>query len=112
MRAFHQARLPMPLIVAGTALLLVAGCSGRVERGGPLRMGTASSASAPSANANSGNYVWARNDGRRMADNPALFRQGQKDQSECQSEASAGGGLNQSIYFDCMRGRGYSPRTQ
>lgn len=108
MRAYEHARngLVVPLCLL---LLGLTACSGRVERGAPFRMGASGASAAP---AGSGSYVWARNDGRRMAENPTLLKQGQKDQSECRSQASQTGVLNQNAYFECMRGRGYSPRLQ
>lgn len=56
------------------------------------------------------NYVWARNDGRRMAENPDLLRQGQADQATCRASASNSGALNMQAFTSCMEARGYSRR--
>jgi hypothetical protein len=56
------------------------------------------------------NYVWARNDGRRMSENPELLRQGQTDQAACRASASGGGTLNLAAFTSCMEARGYSRR--
>ena len=55
-------------------------------------------------------YVWARNDGQRMAGNPRLLQQGKKDQADCRMLATRGSILNQARFADCMRERGYAPR--
>lgn len=54
--------------------------------------------------------VWARADGRRMAGNPALTRQGQQDLSECRTLAAIEGQPGKYVIptlNDCMNGRGY-----
>jgi hypothetical protein len=56
------------------------------------------------------NYVWARNDGRRMSENPDLLRQGQIDQAACRASASSGGTLSLPAFTSCMESRGYSRR--
>jgi hypothetical protein len=46
-----------------------------------------------------------------MSNNPALLRQGQKDQAACREEAGRiSGVLNQSVFSHCMQKRGYSAR--
>lgn len=55
-------------------------------------------------------YVWARNDGRRMAENPDLLRKGQADQADCRASASSAGTLNLAAFTSCMEARGYSRR--
>jgi hypothetical protein len=62
--------------------------------------------SAPQAES----YVWARNDGRRMADNPDLLRQGQADQAACRASASGASTLDIQAFTSCMESRGYSRR--
>ncbi len=94
----------------GICLLLVAGCSGRVERSNPFHLGAGPH--GPFVSSHTESYVWARNDGRRMADNPALLRLGQRDQRECRAEARAVAHSEKNAYFDCMKGRGYSPRQR
>ena len=103
-----RAQLLARRLAVFVSLALVAGCAGRIDRGVPFRSG---GAAGPAASGQADSYVWARNDGRRMADNPALLRLGQKDQSECRAQASAGANPDKNAYFDCMKGRGYSPRT-
>lgn len=67
-------------------------------------------ASQSAAMASAETYVWARNDGRRMAGNPELLRQGQADQAACRATASTSGMLNLQVFASCMEARGYSPR--
>jgi hypothetical protein len=55
-------------------------------------------------------YVWARNDGRRMAENPDLLRRGQADQAACRATAYTSGTLNLQVFASCMEARGYSRR--
>jgi len=56
------------------------------------------------------NKAWARIDGRRMAGNPALTRQGQSDLSTCRAESAVSPGARM---YDlpaleaCMQRRGY-----
>ena len=64
----------------------------------------------PIAGPSAETYVWARNDGRRMSENPALLRQGQIDQAACRQSASGGGTLNLPAFTSCMEARGYSRR--
>lgn len=82
---------------------LVGGCAA-VDRP-PQR--AAAQVSAPAAPS----YVWARNDGRRMAADPVLRRQGEADQAECQASASAGGGLNMRAFVSCMEAKDYHQRS-
>ncbi|HEY8578895.1 MAG TPA: hypothetical protein VIL72_03355 [Beijerinckiaceae bacterium] len=56
------------------------------------------------------NYLWARNDGRRMSGNPELMAQGRADQEQCRLNSTSGGQLVQSAYVSCMEARGYSRR--
>lgn len=92
------------LIVAAGAAVLLSACSGRMERG-PAMMSQPVAATPPAQD-----YVWARNDGRRMAENPELLRQGQADQSACRDSATMGGSLNMPAFQSCMEARGYSRR--
>lgn len=55
-------------------------------------------------------YVWARNDGRRMATDPALRRQGESDQAECRARATTTE-LVLPLFVSCMESRGYHRRT-
>lgn len=93
----------MRVIVALSAVVLLSACTGR---SGPVAPRVA--AAPPPAAAE--NYVWARNDGRRMADNPELLRQGQADQAACRASAGGGGALNMQAFVSCMEARGYSRR--
>jgi len=86
---------------------LLAGCSGRIGRPNPFQVSARVAQNTPSVEG----YVWARNDGRRMAGDPGLLRQGQRDQAECRGEASASTGLDQSAYVRCMQRRGYTARS-
>ncbi len=91
----------------GLVCCLVAGCSGPVGRNAPFGPSARAQPNTPSHSA----YVWARNDGQRMSNNPALLRQGQKDQAACREEAGRiSGVLNQSVFSHCMQKRGYSAR--
>ncbi len=88
------------LIVVVSAAVLLSACSGRMDGRNALA----------ARNAPAEEYVWARNDGRRMAANPDLLRQGQIDQSACRASATAGGVLNVAAFTSCMEARGYSRR--
>lgn len=88
------------LLVAVSAAILLSAC-GPTSR---ARMAP-QQAAAPAEN-----YVWARNDGRRMADNPELLRQGQADQAACRASATSAGSLNIAAFTSCMEARGYSRR--
>lgn len=90
-----------------TVSALLAACSGPIDRG--RQVGAQAAGPAPSAPA-AENYVWARNDGRRMSENPELLRQGQADQAACRASASGGGSLNMPAFISCMEARGYSRR--
>lgn len=89
------------LLAAVSAAVLLSACAPTTRR-----------VAAPEAavQAPAENYVWARNDGRRMADNPELLRQGQADQAACRASASAAGTLNLAAFTSCMESRGYSRR--
>lgn len=89
------------LIAAVSAAVLLSACA--PTRGRPV---SAQAVTPPPAE----NYVWARNDGRRMADNPELLRQGQADQAACTASATTSGTLNLQIFTSCMESRGYSRR--
>ncbi|MDB5643648.1 MAG: hypothetical protein JWN07_2965 [Hyphomicrobiales bacterium] len=90
------------LFAALSATVLLSACAPTTSR----------TAMAPQAAATptAENYVWARNDGRRMAENPELLRQGQADQATCRATASSGGTLNLATFTSCMESRGYSRR--
>lgn len=88
------------LFVAVSAAVLLSACA--PTRGRPVAQAVAT----PPAE----NYVWARNDGRRMADNPELLRQGQADQAACTASATTAGTLNLQAFTSCMEARGYSRR--
>jgi hypothetical protein len=64
---------------------------------------------SPAPATTSQNYVWARNDGRRMATDPSLRRQGESDQAECRARATSGE-LIMPIFVSCMEGKGYHRR--
>jgi len=91
------------LIAAVSAAVLLSACA--PTRGRPV---SAQAVTAPPA---AQNYVWARNDGRRMADNPDLYRQGQADQAACTASATNAGTLNLQAFTSCMEARGYSRRS-
>lgn len=57
------------------------------------------------------NYVWARNDGRRMSGNPELLAQGQADQNRCRAGATTAVGLDMPAFVRCMESSGYSRRN-
>jgi len=88
-----------------TCLALTA-CAGPMDRGNPLAY---AARNGPSSSPQE-SYVWARNDGRRMSGNPALLRQGQKDQAECRHQASLSSAVNRNVFAPCMQKRGYSMR--
>ncbi len=90
------------LIAAVSAAVLVSACAPTTTRMSPASQSVA----MPPAE----NYVWARNDGRRMADNPELLRQGQADQAACRASANSLGTLNLQAFASCMEARGYSRR--
>ena len=90
------------LIAAVSAAVLVSACAPTTTRMSPASQSVA----MPPAE----NYVWARNDGRRMAGNLELLRQGQADQAACRATASTSGTLNLQVFASCMAARGYSPR--
>ncbi len=97
----------LPKLIAGfLACLALTACAGRVDRGNPFASSARQVQSAPAVES----YVWARNDGQRMSANPALLRQGQKDQAECRDQATSGGTLNRNAFVQCMQKRGYSQR--
>ena len=83
------------LLAAMSAAVLLSACAPTTTR---------------TVSASSETYVWARNDGRRMAANPELLRQGQADQAACRATASTSGTLNLQVFASCMAARGYSPR--
>lgn len=56
-------------------------------------------------------YVWARNDGRRMATDPDLYRKGQADQARCRESATVAGALNFPAFSSCMEAAGYNRRS-
>ena len=93
-------------IAAFSVIAVLGGCAGPIGRSNPLQAWPRASQTmrAPQG------YVWARNDGRRMSDNPALLRQGQKDQSACRLDAMRGGALDQGAFSACMHARGYTAR--
>jgi hypothetical protein len=93
----------MRLVLALSALVLLSACSNRVDVDGSMRPHKL-------AGMTGDQYVWARNDGRRMASDPALLRQGQADQAACRAMASAQGLLNMPAFVRCMEARGYSRR--
>lgn len=90
------------LIVALSAAVVLSACAPTTR--------TATLAPQVAASAAPENYVWARNDGRRMAENPELLRQGQADQAACRASASTAGALDLQIFTSCMESRGYSRR--
>lgn len=63
----------------------------------------------PPASTNT-DYVWARNDGRRMATDPSLRRQGESDQAECRAQAT-GREFVLPVFVSCMEARGYHRRS-
>lgn len=85
--------------------ILLAGCSPAHR---PVERVSVERATPPSSDQN---YVWARNDGRRMATDPELRRKGEADQQQCNDQASGGGALNLPAFVSCMEGRGYHRRT-
>jgi hypothetical protein len=89
------------ILAAVSAAVLLSACA-------PTR--TASVAPQVTAAQPAENYVWARNDGRRMAENPDLLRQGRADQAACSASASTAGALNPAAFASCMEARGYSRR--
>lgn len=88
------------LAIAATALNACSPASRPVER---------TVVQAPAAAPNT-NYVWARNDGRRMATDPALRRQGESDQAECRARATTSEFILP-IFVTCMESRGYHRRN-
>ena len=93
-------------IAACLACLVLTACSGRIDRGNPLAYAAQPVPFAPAT----GSYVWARNDGRSMSGNPALLRQGQKDQAICRDEATLSGAIKHNVFAGCMQKRGYFTR--
>ena len=92
------------LLVAISAAVLLSACAPTTR----TAVLTPSQSAAPAPQAES--YVWARNDGRRMAENPDLLRQGQADQAACRASASDASALNMQAFTSCMESRGYSRR--
>jgi hypothetical protein len=45
-----------------------------------------------------------------MSGNPALLRQGQKDQAICRDEATLSGAIKHNVFAGCMQKRGYFTR--
>jgi hypothetical protein len=88
-------------LAAVSAALLLSACAPTTRQSVATQV-----AAAPPAE----NYVWARNDGRRMSENPDLLRQGQADQAACRASASSGGTLSLTAFTSCMESRGYSRR--
>lgn len=98
--------LPVGRMTILSGLIVLGGCAGRIDRSYPFQ----SPARGAPVRPLSDHYVWARNDGQRMAGNPVLLRQGQKDQAECRHEAASGTGLSQTVFAACMQRRGYRVR--
>ena len=92
-------------LAAVSAAVLLSACSPTSQR---TRAPQVAAAAAPAPAAE--NYVWARNDGRRMAENPELLRQGQADKAACTASASTGGTFSLPAFTSCMEARGYSRR--
>ena len=106
-RLFTRSELMLHKFFASCLVsLMLTACAGRIDRGTPF----SNSARYVSVAASPSPYVWARNDGQRMAGNPALLRQGQKDQAHCRDEAATSGALNHNVFAQCMQRRGYSAR--
>jgi len=96
-----------PRLFAGCLVCLaLTACAGRMDRSRPFAYAARSAQGSPAMES----YVWARNDGRRMSENPSLLRQGQKDQAECRNEASLSIAMNRNVFAQCMQKRGYSMR--
>ena len=94
------------LFVGCLVCLALTACAGRIDRTRPLSYAASNAQSSPAMDS----YVWARNDGRRMSENPSLLRQGQKDQAECRNGASLSSAMNRNVFTQCMQRRGYSMR--
>lgn len=94
------------LLASCLVCLGLTACAGRVDRGNALAYAARNTQLVPVTET----YVWARNDGRRMSGNPALLRQGQKDQAYCRDEATKGRTHHHNIFAQCMQRRGYLAR--
>jgi hypothetical protein len=69
---------------------------------------TATRAPSPVASVSApDNILWARKDGRRMATDPELYRQGTADKEYCAQEASGSGQLDFPTFAKCMDRSGY-----
>jgi hypothetical protein len=96
------------LLTVVLAAGLLSACSGRMDGRNALMQPTMAEAPRP---AQQETYVWARNDGRRMANNPELYRQGQADQARCRAGATRGETLDLAVFTRCMESSGYNRRN-
>ena len=101
-----SAQMLSRLMVGCLAALALAACAGRIDRSNPLAYAAQPVPFAPAQSS----YVWARNDGQRMSGNPALLRQGQKDQAQCRDQANSGDASKSNVFAQCMQRRGYFQR--
>lgn len=92
-------------------LFVVAMAAGLVSACAPSRPIVVEAQPVRTAQAPQPDYVWARNDGQRMAGNPTLYAKGQADQNRCRQSSTISGMLDQPAFVRCMESSGYTARS-